>query len=274
LLLIVQKDGLPEVAFHLSYGDDVIDKNSVASLISALDSFGGIDGESTDGTSHVDQLETIEHEGNLVMVEKSNHFLMALIATNDSEEEAQRKILSSLLFELEQQYNAVWDSWEGDASIFENSVFDVLNVLPLMPVSFDYILRAREAGRDLPFKSREVGKILAEVQFAIESSETVGGLVRSLDMPRESVMGSLQILNRFGWVDFKVEIGPDSVLKKAGIVDMDTQKTYGDVVVRFVELCEGTTPLQEVVRKLNLSLPALKFVATKLVLDGVLEVVA
>ena len=176
--------------------------------------------------------------------------------------------------ELEQQYNAVWDKWDGDTAIFESSVWDVLHVLPLMPVSFDYIVRAREAGKDLPFKSREVGKVLTEVQFAIESSETVGGLVRSLDMPRESVLGSLQILNRFGWVDFKVEIGPESVLKKAGVVDEDTQKTYGDVVVRFVDLCEGTTPLQDVVRKLNLSLPALKFVATKLVLDGVLEVVA
>jgi hypothetical protein len=59
-----------------------------------------------------------------------------------------------------------------------------------------------------------------------------------------------------------------------GPVDADTQKTYGNVVVKFVDLCDGTIPLQDVVRKLNVSLPAMKFVATKLVLDGVLEVVA
>ena len=46
------------------------------------------------------------------------------------------------------------------------------------------------------------------------------------------------------------------------------------MVVKFVDLCEGTTSLEDVVRKLNVSLPAMKFVATKLVLDGVLEVVA
>jgi hypothetical protein len=41
-----------------------------------------------------------------------------------------------------------------------------------------------------------------------------------------------------------------------------------------VDLCDGATALQDVVKKLNVSLPAMKFVATKLVLDGVLEVVA
>ena len=98
--------------------------------------------------------------------------------------------------------------------------------------------------------------------------------MRSLDLPRETVLGCLQIMNQYGWVDFKVEIGPTSHLKKMGVVDEDTQKAYGNVVVKFVDLCDGTMPLQDVVKKLNVSLPAMKFVATKLVLDGVLQVVA
>jgi len=81
-------------------------------------------------------------------------------------------------------------------------------------------------------------------------------------------------MNQYGWIDFKVELGPASHLKKVGVVDEDTEKAYGEVVVKFVDLCDGTTPLEDVVRKLNVSLPAMKFVATKLVLDGVLEVVA
>ncbi|MGQ4911095.1 MAG: ADP-ribosylation factor-like protein [Candidatus Thorarchaeota archaeon] len=274
LLLIVPKEGLPDVALHLKYGDEDIDKNSVASLISALDSFGGIDAESPEGPSTTDALETIRHKGNLVMIEKSKHFVLALIVTNDSEELEQRKILTSLLITMEERFQNVWDGWDGDCSIFESAVWDILREIPLLPVSFDYIVRAREAGRDLPFNSREVGKALAEVQFAIDSNETVGGLVRSLDIPRETVLGSLQILNKFGWVDFKVEIGPESHLRKAGTVVEELQKTYGDVIVKFVDLCDGQTSLEEVVRKLNLSLPALKFVATKLVLEGVLEVVA
>ena len=274
LLLIVQKEGMPDVAFHLSYADDEIDTNAVASLISALDSFGGIDAESSDGTSTTDALETIEHEGNLVMVEKSKHFVLALIATNDSEEDEQRSILTSLLFEIEQKYQDIWDTWSGDKTVFESSVFDVLTKIPLKPISFDYIVRAREAGKPLPFENRDVGQAIVAVKTAIESNDTIGGLVRSLDLPRETVLGCLQIMNQFGWIDFKVEIGPTSHLKKLGMVDEDTQKAYGNVVVKFVDLCDGTLPLQDVVRKLNVSLPAMKFVATKLVLDGVLEVVA
>ncbi|MFW9806142.1 MAG: ADP-ribosylation factor-like protein [Candidatus Thorarchaeota archaeon] len=274
LLLIVQKEGMPDVAFHLKYADDEIDTSAVASLISALDSFGGIDTESSDGTSTTDALETIEHEGNLVMVEKSKHFVLALIATNDSEEDEQRSTLTSLLFEIEQKYQDVWDSWDGDKSVFEPSVFNVLTRMPVKPISFDYIVRAREAGKPLPFENREVGQAIVAVKSAIESNDTIGGLVRSLDLPRDVVLGCLQIMNQYGWIDFKVEIGPTSHLKKMGVVDEDTQKAYGNVVVKFVDLCDGTIPLQDVVKKLNVSLPAMKFVATKLVLDGVLEVVA
>lgn len=273
-LLIVQRDGMPEVAFHLKYADDEIDKNSVASLISALDSFGGIDAEAGKDSSSIDALETIEHEGNLVMVEKSKHFVMALIVTNDGDEDVQRSILTSLLVEIEQRYADVWDSWDGNASIFETSVFEVLTRLPLKPISFDYIVRSREAGKPLPFENREVGAAVVAVKSAIETNETIGGLVRSVDLPRDTVLGCLQIMNQFGWIDFKVEIGPESHLRKKGDVDEETQKAYGAVVVKFVDLCDGTIPMQDVVRKLNVSLPAMKFVATKLVLDGVLEVVA
>ena len=274
LMLIIQRDGMPDVAYHLNYADEDIDKNAVASLISALDSFSGIDGERDDGTTTTNALETIEHEGNLVMIEKSKHFMMALIVTNKSEEEQQRKILNSLLLGIEQKYHDIWDTWEGDLAIFETSMFDVLSELPLKPVSFDYIVRAREAGRPLPFNSRDVGRAVVEVKTAIESNETVGGLVRSLDIPREVIMGCLQLMNQYGWIDFKVEIGPASILKKLREPGEDVIKAYGEVVVKFVDFCEGVTSMEEVVRKINVSLPAMKFVATKLVLDGVLEVVA
>ena len=273
LLLIYQREGVPDVAYHLRYVDEDIDKIAVASLISALDSFGGIDGSDEDeGVTNA--LETIEHEGNLVMIEKSKHFMMALIVANRSEEEAQRKILNSLLLGIEQKYHDIWDGWDEDISVFETSMFDVLIALPLKPVSFDYIVRAREAGRPLPFNSREVGKAVVEVKSAIESNETVGGLVRILDLPREIIIGCLQLMNQYGWIDFKVEIGPTSHLKKRGVVDEETVKTYGEVVIKFVDYCDGETSLEDVVRKLKVSLPAMKFVATKLVLDGVLDVVA
>jgi len=273
MLLIVPKEGMPEVAYHLKYLDDEIDKNAVASLISALDSFGGIDAEGSDSSS-TDALETIEHEGNLVMIEKSKHFVIALIVTNDSEEDVQRGILTSLLVDIEERYQDVWDDWDGNPSIFETSVFDVLGNLPMRPISFDYIVRSREAGKPLPFENRDVGAAVVDVKSAIENNVTIGGLVRTLDLPRETVLGCLQIMNQFGWIDFKVEIGPESHLKKKGDVDEETQKAYGAVVVKFVDLCDGSLPIQDVVRKLNVSLPAMKFVATKLVLDGVLEVVA
>ncbi len=274
LMLILPNEGMPDVIYHLNYIDEEIDKNAIASLISALDSFGGIDaGSENDGSSTTNALETIEHEGNLVMVEKSKHFVIALIVNNDSEEKEQRKTLNSLLVIIEQKYGDIWENWKGDLTVFESSVFDVLAEIPLRPISLDYIVRAREAGKSLPFSSREVGFAIVEVQSAIESNDTVGGLVRSLDIPRETVLGCLQILSKYGWIDFKVEIGPQSHLKKRGIVDEDTEKAYGNVVVKFVDLCDGMTSLEDVVRKLNVSLPAMKFVATKLVLEGVLEIV-
>jgi small GTP-binding protein len=274
LLVIVQIDAVPEVATHLSYVDEEIDQNAIASLISALDSFGGIEGKTADGSPATNALETIEHEGNLVMVEKSKHFVMALIVTNDSEEKEQRGILNSLLIDIEQKYENIWDTWNGSTSVFEPFIFEILSRVPLRPISLDYIVRAREAGRPLPFSNRDVGSAIVDVQSAIEQNETIGSLVRSLDLPRESVLGSLQILNRYGWIDFKVEIGPTSVLKKIGVVSEETQKAYGQAVIKFVDFCDGQTSLEDVVRKINVSLQAMKFVATKLVLDGVLEIVA
>ncbi len=274
LLLIVQKEGLSEVSYHLNYSGEEIDTNSVASLISALDSFGGIDGDASGIADKTDALETIEHEGNLVMVEKSDHFVMALIVTNASVEKEHRRIMEGLLREIEHMYDETWSTWDGTPAEFEPSMFMVLNQLPLRPVSFDYVARAREAGKPLPFDNRAVGKAVVEVKAAIDGTATVGGLVRSLDLPRETVIGCLQLMERFGWIDFQVEIQPDSHLRKSGEVDEETQKAYGAVVVKFVDLCDGSTALQDVVKQLNVSLPAMKFVATKLVLDGVLEVVA
>jgi hypothetical protein len=274
LMVIVQVESVPDVVTHVSYVDEEIDQNSIASLISALDSFGGIDGRATDGTTATNALETIEHEGNLVMVEKSKNFVMALIVTNDNDEDEQRGMLNSILIELEQKFQNVWDKWDGDISVFETSIFDILSVVPLRPISLDYIVRAREAGRPLPFKNREVGSAIVTVLSAIEHNDTVGALVRSLDLPRETILVCLQILNHYGWVDFKVEIGPTSILKKIGVVSEETEKAYGQAVIKFVDLCDGQTSLEDVVRKINVSLQAMKFVATKLVLDGVLEVVA
>ena len=182
--------------------------------------------------------------------------------------------MNSLLLGIEQKYHDIWDTWDGDLAIFETSMLDVLAELPLKPVSFDYIVRAREAGQPLPFNSRDVGKAVVEVKTAIENNETVGGLVRSLDIPREIVLGCLQLMSQYGWIDFRVEIGPNSVLKKIREVPDDIVKAYGAVIVRFVDGCDGAISMEEVVRKLNVSLQAVKFVATKLVLDGVLEVVA
>ncbi len=275
LALIIQKPGLFDVSYYLQYQDESIDINSVTSLISALDSFGGIDAEQDGSSDSTDALETIEHEGNLVLVEKTSHFVLALIVSNDSNEEHQRQIMSSILVDMEQMFADIWDDWDGEPSIFEPSVFGVLSKLPLRPVSLDYTIRQREAGRPLPFVNRDVGKAIVEVKMAIENNMSVGGLVRALDLPRESVIGCLQIMNRYGWLDFKVEITPVIHLKKIGEVDADTRKAYGDPVVRFVNYCDGTLSLEEVVRKIpSISIQAMRFVAQKLVLDGVLEVVA
>ncbi len=274
LLLIVQREGMFESSYHLDYSIELIDANAVTSLISALDSFSGIDGNSGGADSKTDALENIEHEDNIVMVEKSNHFVLALVVTNDSHEDEYRRTMASLLADVETMYSDVWENWDGNTIIFEPSVFAILSKVPLKPVSLDYIVRSREAGRALPFKNRDVGAAIVAVKSAIEGSDTVGGLVRSLDLPRDQIIGCLQILEQYGWIDFKVEIKDDSHLRKIGDVGAETRKAYGEVVLKFVDLCDGTKPLEDVVRSLRVSLPAMKFVAQKLVLDAVLEVVA
>ncbi|MHA1654253.1 MAG: ADP-ribosylation factor-like protein [Candidatus Thorarchaeota archaeon] len=275
LMILVHHDGLPHIAFELNYGDEPVQGTAVASLISALDSFTGIDAETPGVQRKTDALETIQHEGNLIMVEKSANFLIAVTVTNDSREEEQRREMSSILVDMEEQYANVWDTWDGDASVFEPSVFRVLTSFPLCEVGFDYVVRSREAGKPLPFKNREVGRAIVTVKSAVDGTTTVGGLVRSLDLPREVVLGCLQIMVKYGWVDFQVVIGPKTILKKKRDVDADLQKIYGEAVVKFVDMCDGTLPLEDVVRKIpNVSLSPMKFVATKLVLGGVLEIVA
>ncbi len=276
LILLVPQHGIPHIALDLNYSDEQpVEGNTVASLISALDSFSGIDAAADGSGAKTDALETIQHEGNLIMVEKSRHFILGLTVTNNSEEEEQRKIMASILVDLEQKYADVWDSWDGDASVFEPAVFQILSHFPLCEVGFDYLVRPREAGKPLPFKNREVGRALVTVQSAVDGSTTVGGLVRSIDLPREVVIGSLQILVKFDWIDFQVEIGPKTILRKKRDVDSELRKIYGDAVVKFVDLCDGTLSLEDVVRKIpNVSLSPMRFVATKLVLGGILEIVA
>jgi hypothetical protein len=244
------------------------------SLISALDSFGGIDKESGYDAQRTDALETIEHEGNLVIVEKSPHFVAAIIVTTNSNEDTERTAMRTALRDIEQEYQDSWEKWDGDVSKFESSVFELLPLFPLRPVSLDYVVRTRQAGKPLPFNSRELGRVLVQVKSAIDGTKTVGGLVRALGLPRDTVIGCLQIMEKYGWVDFKIEIGPTSILRKIGEVGEDDRKAYGAVVVKFVDLCDGTSTLEDVVRKVNVSLSAMKYVATKLVLDGVLDVVA
>jgi small GTP-binding protein len=273
LLFIVQKEGMFDLVYNLEYSDEIIDPYSVTSLISALDSFGGIDANPNE-PDRTDAIETIEHEGNLIMVEKSRHFLIALTATNNNDEEVQRKTMASLLVDFEHQYNDIWEDWDGESNHFEPTVFELLTKFPLRPISFDYIVRKREAGKPLPLNNREVGSAVVQVTAGIEGSTSVGGLVRSIDLPRETVLGCLQILSAFGWVDFKVEVTEKTVLEKKGEVDEDTIKAYGQPVVKFVNFCDGNTSFEDAVRKVGVSINAMKFVAQKLVLEGVLEVVA
>jgi len=274
LLFILQQAESFQTVYHLSYSGPEIDPTSVVSLISALDSFGGIDKESGYDAERTDALETIEHEGNLVIVEKSHHFVIAIIVTNNSNEDVQRAAMRSALLDIEQSYASVWEKWNGDLTAFESSVFELLPLFPLRPVSLDYVVRSRQAGHPLPFNSRDVGRAIVQVKTAIDGTATVGGLVRALGLPRDRVIGCLEIMEKYGWVDFKIEIGPQSILRKKAEVGEDDRKAYGAVVVKFVDLCDGSATLEDVVRKVNVSLPAMKFVATKLVLDGVLDVVA
>lgn len=270
LALLLRREGLYEPVFHLDYAEESSSTSSLAGVISALDSFSGIEAESEDGTV-TDALRTIKHEGNLVLVERSNHFILVMVVTGSAED--RRQVLSSLLTEIEDMYRDVWDNWNGDKSVFETCVFAVIDRIPLKHVSLDYMLKTREAGKNLPFSNREVGREIVEVLSAIEPNMTVGGLVRALGLPREVVLGALQILVKFGWVDFRVEVLPSSMLRKIGPVDEETRKTYGDVIVKFADMCDGTSTLEEVAKRANLSLPAMRFVATKLVLNGVLEIV-
>jgi small GTP-binding protein len=273
-IVIVQNNGMFNTIYEINYGDEEVDATAIASLISALDSFGGIDGDPSGVAESSDALKRIEHEGNLVMVEKSEHFVLGVTATNDSEEDKYRKIMASLLTNFEEQFEDRWSSWDGDVTIFEPTVFSLLNKLPVRPVSLDYVVRPREVGKPISFDSREVGRSIVEVKTALEGSETVGSLVRSLNLPRENVIGALQIMEHFGWVDFQVNIGPQSVPRKVKNPDPETVKAYGTAVVNFVDYCDGETSLEDVVKKVGVSYNAMKFVATKLVLSGVLEIVA
>ncbi len=273
LLLIVNKQGLPEVVYHLNFSEDQLEVTQIASLISALDSFDGVEGEAAANTP-TSALETIEHEGTLIMVEKSRHFIVAIVVANDKDEARQRQMMTSLLIDIEDQFLHLWENWDGSTDVFESSIFKTLSLFPLRSVRLDYILRVREAGSPIPFNNRDVGKALVMVKSGIEPNMSVGSLVRSLDLPRDTILGCLQILNYYGWIDFHVDISESSVLKCVGEPPDDIVKAYGQVIHKFLELCDGQQSLEDIVRKLNVSIAPMKFVTQKLVLSGALEIVA
>ncbi len=271
--LLVRYENMLSPVFHLLYTNESVNVSSIAGVISALDSFRVTTDDFEQGTA-TDALETMEHEGNLVLVEKSSHFVIAAIVTNTSDEADRRAKMDSILLDIEAKYANIWETWDGETSLFEDAVFLVLDKIPMRRVSRDYEVRSRDVGKPLPFNSRSMGRVIVEVMSIVkENSTTVENIINTSQLPPQVVTGCLQILNRFGWVDFKVDIGPTSVPKKIGEVDEEIIKTYGDVIVKFVNYCDGSTTLEEIVKKVNLSLPAMRFVTTKLVLGGVLEIV-
>ncbi|MGV9168658.1 MAG: ADP-ribosylation factor-like protein [Promethearchaeia archaeon] len=272
-ILIYEDHGVLKPVYSLRYAEEEIDSTSVSSLISALDSLGSITQPSAEESGRTDTLETIEHEGNHVFIEKSDHFLLATVVTNEKEEASQRQKMASVLLDIEEMFEEAWGKENIDLKDFEESVFTVLSELPLRPLSLDYIARSREAGKRIPFDNREVGRAIVKVTEAIDGISTVGGIVRSLNLPREIVMGALQILAAHDWIDFKVEISEDTILAKAGEPPKDSP--YGrEFIEKFVSRCDGKTPLNQIVDGLDVNLSPLKFVAQKLVLSGTLEIIA
>lgn len=277
-VLIYQEQGVLKPVYSLRYGEEEIDPTSISSLISALDSLGSITQPSAEESGKTDTLETIEHEGNHVFIEKSEHFLLAMVVTNEKKETSQRQKMASVLVDTEEMFRDIWDKDNIDLKTFEKSVFVVLSELPLCPLSLDYIARSREAGKRIPFDNRDVGRAIVEVTEAIDGVSTVGGIVRSLDLPRETVMGALQILAAYDWVAFKVEISEDTILAPAD----ETPENWDpkefpyptEFMERFVKRCDGKTPLNRLIDGLDVSLSPVKFVAQKLVLSGVLEIIA
>ncbi|MBD3406928.1 MAG: GTP-binding protein [Candidatus Lokiarchaeota archaeon] len=281
LLFIVQNQNMYEISIHLNYTQEEVDPSSITSLINALDMFKGMGDEGLDPSKQTDALKTIEHDGkagNHTWVEKTDHFILAAIVDSKRDEDEIRVIMRALLSEaesrFEQELNTRNESEPLDISMFEPLVFEILTHYPLRKLGLNYLVRTREVGKPLPFDNREVGHAVVAVKSAIDGTTTVGGLVRSLDLPREKVMGALQIMEKYGWIDFKVDIGPDSVLLKIAEPDPEIGDIYGPVMLELINRCDGKTALKDIVKQLKISLPPVIFVVTKLVLDGVLEVVA
>ncbi|TXT55277.1 MAG: hypothetical protein BAJATHORv1_40188 [Candidatus Thorarchaeota archaeon] len=281
LLFIVQNQNMYEISLHLNYTQEDVDPSSITSLINALDMFKGMGDEGADPSKQTDSLKTIEHDGkvgNHTWVEKTDHFILAAIVNNTRDEDQIRVIMKSILDEAEDRYKTelrgLNPSEPIDISMFEPLIFDILDLYPLRKLGLNYLVRAREAGRPLPFDNRTVGHAVVTVKAAIDGTSTVGSLVRALDLTRDKVFGALQIMEKYGWVDFKVDIGPDTVLLKVREPDPEIGKIYGEVMLNLIDRCDGKTPLKDIVKALKISLPPVIFVVTKLVLDSVLEVVA
>ncbi len=267
--IIVFHKATGELILSLDYDFSVdIENTTLIGMVLAAEHFG------RDMHSQSDEpVKAIKRKDDVVIVGIGEHIAMAILAAKGIDEKSLSTKIIELVKEFEDIYQFDLNPWDGNTSKFGMFSINIVQQFPMKKIALDQIPRRRAVGRPLPIADQIFGRKIVEVQMAIDGKKKVSDIAKELEITKEELLASLQILYNYNWIDLKSVINENTRLKKIKDPDPELIEFYGDIILKFVNLCDGNKPLKQIVNMIGMSHSAMSFVAQKLVVDGVLEII-
>ncbi len=224
-------------------------------------------------TESKEPVKAIKRKDDVVLVGIGEYIAMAILAAKGIDESSLNTKIIELVKEFEDIYQYDLNPWDGNTSKFGMFAINIVEQFPMKHISMNQIPRRRAAGRPLPISDPIFGRRIVEVQMGIDGKKKVGDLVKELSITKEELLAILEILYNYNWIDLKSVIDENTKLMKLKDPDPELVEFYGEIILKFVNLCDGNKPLKQIVNMIGMSHSAMSFVAQKLVVEGVLEIV-
>ena len=193
-----------QLIYSVDYREKMSDIRTLESLVRALDSS--------------DILQTIEHDNSTILVERSNHFIAALFVTNQGlieHREILRRIVESIEIQSIDMENHIED-W----SVFEKSVYHLLQDLPVALLDLNHILETSITGFPMLFENLEFNSYLSAIYESINGCKTVSELLTHTGLPHKIVYAILQLLIAYGWARYS-DMRMKPIISKEGRSSLD-----------------------------------------------------
>lgn len=203
-LIIEVDEHSRRLIYSVDYREELSDIRTLESLIRALDSS--------------DILQTIEHENSTIFVERSNHFIAALYVTNQGLNE-HRDILRRIVESCEIRCTDM-EYHNEDWSIVEESVYHLLQDLPIALLDLNHILENSITGFPMLFESLEFNSHLSTIYESIDGCKTVSEILTHTGLHQKIVFAILQLLIAYGWASYS-DLRMKPIISEKGSSSLD-----------------------------------------------------